>query len=459
MRGAQRARVLAARARERRARAAADPARRRGGTRSGRRAREVGQRGRRRDGPEPLPVGRRDRDLPRARRCPPRASWSWATRRSPARLRRIGAELGLELVAGGRRAAPIRDAGDLALVVAAHGRDELRCAAPRSRGGRAVRRPRRQPQARRRRDRASCAATAWPRSCSSASTCPPGSTSARARRRDRAVDPGEDRRGAPRARPPVRRGRLRSAPLAVDPICGMTVAAVPSTLSLERDGETFYFCCEGCKAEFEAQQRACPPRRLSRSSPDSCWAPAARSASGRPKQLLPYGDGTLLGHVVGVARACPFDADVVAIGGSADEVRAGVDLAGADVVVNDAYGAGCSSSIAAALAVVDPRCDVLVLMLGDQPGVTADDGRDAAGRPRRCAARRLPLRRRARATRSRSPAACSPRSPTSTATRACGACSTSAPPRWRRCRSPGRSRSTSTPRRTTRRSLDALAAA
>src|SRR5215210_6232666 len=92
---------------------------------------------------------------------------------------------------------------------------------------------------------------------------------------------------------------------------------------------------------------------------------------GRPKQLLPYRGGTLLGHVVGVARACAFDQLVVAIGGAAEEVRATVDLRGAEVVVNDAYGEGCSSSIAAALGVVDPRCDVLVLMLGDQPGVTA----------------------------------------------------------------------------------------
>ena len=52
-------------------------------------------------------------------------------------------------------------------------------------------------------------------------------------------------------------------------------------------------------------------------------------------------------------------------------MRGTVDLTGADVIVNDAFGAGCSSSIAAALAVVDARCDVLVLMLGDQPGVTA----------------------------------------------------------------------------------------
>jgi molybdenum cofactor cytidylyltransferase len=92
---------------------------------------------------------------------------------------------------------------------------------------------------------------------------------------------------------------------------------------------------------------------------------------GRPKQLLRYRDGTLLGHVVGVARTCSLHQLVVAVGGAAGDVREEVDLDGADVVVNDDYGTGCSSSIAAALRIVDPRCDVLVLMLGDQPGVTA----------------------------------------------------------------------------------------
>jgi molybdenum cofactor cytidylyltransferase len=93
---------------------------------------------------------------------------------------------------------------------------------------------------------------------------------------------------------------------------------------------------------------------------------------GHPKQLLPYGDGTLLGHVVGVTRACRFHQTIVTIGRAADEVRAKVDLADVDVVVNDDYGEGCSSSIAAALAALDPRCDLIVLMLGDQPGVSAD---------------------------------------------------------------------------------------
>jgi molybdenum cofactor cytidylyltransferase len=92
---------------------------------------------------------------------------------------------------------------------------------------------------------------------------------------------------------------------------------------------------------------------------------------GRPKQLLPYGDGTLLDHTLATARACGFDQLVCAIGGAADGVRETVDLSGAEVVENHDFGTGCSSSIALALTVLDPRADALVLLLGDQPGVTA----------------------------------------------------------------------------------------
>ena len=105
------------------------------------------------------------------------------------------------------------------------------------------------------------------------------------------------------------------------------------------------------------------------------------SRLGRPKQLLPYGDATLLDHTVATARACGFDQIVVPIGGAADDVRTTVDLSGVEVVVNYAFGKGCSSSIAAAIGAVDARCDVLVLMLGDQPGVTpATVGALLAGR-------------------------------------------------------------------------------
>jgi molybdenum cofactor cytidylyltransferase len=100
-------------------------------------------------------------------------------------------------------------------------------------------------------------------------------------------------------------------------------------------------------------------------------AAGGSSRLGQPKQLLPYRGATLLDWVLGTARACPFDQLLVAVGGAAQDVRGAVDLRGAQVVVNEAYGAGCSSSIAAALGALSPRCDVLVLMLGDQPGVTS----------------------------------------------------------------------------------------
>jgi molybdenum cofactor cytidylyltransferase len=96
-------------------------------------------------------------------------------------------------------------------------------------------------------------------------------------------------------------------------------------------------------------------------------AAGGSSRLGRPKQLLPFGDATLLDHTLGVARACGFDQLVCVLGGAADEVRGQVDLRGVEVVVNEGFGTGCSSSIAAALPQITG--DVLVLLLGDQPGV------------------------------------------------------------------------------------------
>jgi molybdenum cofactor cytidylyltransferase len=101
-------------------------------------------------------------------------------------------------------------------------------------------------------------------------------------------------------------------------------------------------------------------------------AAGGSSRLGQPKQLLPYGSATLLDHVLDTARACRFDQLLCAIGGAADEVRAGVDFEAVEVVENPDFGEGCSSSVAAALGAVDQRSDVLVLMLGDQPGVTAE---------------------------------------------------------------------------------------
>jgi len=92
---------------------------------------------------------------------------------------------------------------------------------------------------------------------------------------------------------------------------------------------------------------------------------------GEAKQLLPYKGRTLLDATLDVARACGFDQLLVTLGGSAPEVRAQVDLSGAEVVENPAFSSGCGSSISAAVRAVPPAADGLVLLLGDQPGVSA----------------------------------------------------------------------------------------
>jgi xanthine dehydrogenase accessory factor len=43
---------------------------------------------------------------------------------------------------------------------------------------------------------------------------------------------------------------------AVDPVCGMTVAAGPSGRPLTHDGQTYYFCSARCRREFEADPAA-----------------------------------------------------------------------------------------------------------------------------------------------------------------------------------------------------------
>ena len=54
-------------------------------------------------------------------------------------------------------------------------------------------------------------------------------------------------------------GAARAEAGVPDPVCGMTVPAGPGSLSAEHDGVTYYFCCAGCRAEFEKN-----PARYSR---------------------------------------------------------------------------------------------------------------------------------------------------------------------------------------------------
>jgi len=91
---------------------------------------------------------------------------------------------------------------------------------------------------------------------------------------------------------------------------------------------------------------------------------------GVPKQLLSYRGDTLLGASLDTARACGFDQLVVTLGTASEQVRDRVDLDGVRVVDSPHADTG-SSSIVPALDAVDRRTDGLVVMRGDQPGVTS----------------------------------------------------------------------------------------
>jgi xanthine dehydrogenase accessory factor len=43
---------------------------------------------------------------------------------------------------------------------------------------------------------------------------------------------------------------------ATDPVCGMTVSADATSYPLEHDGETYYFCCAGCRRSFQENPAA-----------------------------------------------------------------------------------------------------------------------------------------------------------------------------------------------------------
>jgi len=106
----------------------------------------------------------------------------------------------------------------------------------------------------------------------------------------------------------------------------------------------------------------------------ACLVLAAGGSSrlGRPKQLLAFRGRTLLDAVLDTARAGDFDQLLVALGGACEDVRAEVDLHDFEVVQNASYGVGCSSSIAAAVPALAATTEAVVLLLGDQPGVSAD---------------------------------------------------------------------------------------
>lgn len=99
---------------------------------------------------------------------------------------------------------------------------------------------------------------------------------------------------------------------------------------------------------------------------------AAGSASrmGKTKQLLPFGETTLLGRVIQNARDSRLHEVIVVLGHDADKISRTIDLAGTRVIRNTAYAKGQSTSLIKGVEAISSACDAAMFLLADQPLIT-----------------------------------------------------------------------------------------
>ncbi len=90
---------------------------------------------------------------------------------------------------------------------------------------------------------------------------------------------------------------------------------------------------------------------------------------GRTKQLEPWGDTNLLGHVVATVRGFPVDETWVVLGHDYERILEETDLGDAYVVENPEWEEGIASSLRVGLDAVTrlSRCDQVLIVTGDQP--------------------------------------------------------------------------------------------
>jgi molybdenum cofactor cytidylyltransferase len=100
-------------------------------------------------------------------------------------------------------------------------------------------------------------------------------------------------------------------------------------------------------------------------------AAGASRRMGRPKQLLPVGGRPLLEGVVASAGASRLDEVVVVLGAAADAIVDQVAMGRARVLVNPDHATGMGSSVRAGLAALGAEVERAMVILGDQPAISA----------------------------------------------------------------------------------------
>ena len=100
-------------------------------------------------------------------------------------------------------------------------------------------------------------------------------------------------------------------------------------------------------------------------------AAGGSSRMGRPKQLLPLRGRPLLETVVAEVCDSHLDEVLVVLGANADAILASVSLGRSKPLLNPDHATGMASSLRAGLAALGPDVERAVIILGDQPAISA----------------------------------------------------------------------------------------
>jgi molybdenum cofactor cytidylyltransferase len=102
-------------------------------------------------------------------------------------------------------------------------------------------------------------------------------------------------------------------------------------------------------------------------------AAGGSSRLGQPKQLVKLGGRTALHIVISQAVAVAGNAVTVVLGAHAGDITYLFQRSPVSYVVNRDWEEGMSSSIRAGIQSLPPACESVMILLGDQVAVTADD--------------------------------------------------------------------------------------
>ena len=99
-------------------------------------------------------------------------------------------------------------------------------------------------------------------------------------------------------------------------------------------------------------------------------AAGCSSRMGRQKLLLPYGEGTVISHIVNQVLQSKVTKTYVVVGHEAEQVTKELSDKPVTIIYNPEYKSGMLSSARAGIRSISDECDAVLIALGDHPSIT-----------------------------------------------------------------------------------------